>query len=402
MMHCIALVAARCCRGGDDDDDGRNTLEKKKLILDLPPSTTHHHHHHHHQQAHFVKLKGPKTAEQIASQRESLLQHLPAEQRASVPASLLETATGLGMVENVALLSNSAEHAFVGVNLYCDDEAGVYGAATNVRASEIAHRAGKQLDVKGDAFLARVRDDGNDIFERLDMGLSDVSSSAAWVRQAEAQNRKKAEGESAASAMKRLGVSGIGNAASISGGGAAGSVPKKALSSPPKPKATTATATAQISELSASAAAREEGNAAFRKGKWKEAERAYSRAIELAAAAKRGEGVEGSKDMDAEGTAAADAGTSNSNDEDAVAAANNRAAARLKLGDSAGALEDAERVVRLRPSDVKARLRRAAALEALGDGKGAVADFKFVLAVEPRNTQALQGMEKIKGKKAAV
>ena len=131
------------------------------------------------QQAHFAKLKkGPKTPEQLAAQREAFLQHLPADQRASVPASLLETATGLGMVENVALLSNSAEHDFVGVNLYCDDEAGVYAAPTNVRASEIASCAGKQLDVKGDAFLARVRDDGNDVFERLDFVLSDVSSSA--------------------------------------------------------------------------------------------------------------------------------------------------------------------------------------------------------------------------------
>ena len=123
-----------------------------------------------------------------------------------MPASLLETATGLGMVENIALLSNSAEHDFVGVNLYCDDEAVVYNAATNVRASEIASCAGKQLEVKGDAFLARVRDDGNDVFERLDFSLPDVSSSAAWVKQAEAQNRKKAEGESAAALWASTGA----------------------------------------------------------------------------------------------------------------------------------------------------------------------------------------------------
>ena len=154
----------------------------------------------------------------------------------------------------------------------------------------------------------------------------------------------------------------------------------------------TATATAKpktdtrISELSASAAAREEGNAAFRKGQWKAAEKAYSRALELAEA-KAGD------DDDDEKDAAAD---------DAVAAANNRAAARLKLGDSAGALEDANRVLRLKPADVKARLRRAAAHDALEDGKRASEDFKFVLRLEPKNTQALQGMEKIKGKKPAL
>ena len=299
-----------------------------------------------------------------------------------MPASLLETATGLGMVENIALLSNSAEHDFVGVNLYCDDEAVVYNAATNVRASEIASCAGKQLEVKGDAFLARVRDDGNDVFERLDFSLPDVSSSAAWVKQAEAQNRKKAEGESAAAAMKRLGVTGVnGN------GGAVSSSPSSAKAASAKTNAV------QIAELSASAVSREEGNAAFRKGQWKAAEAAYSRAIELAnAAAAKGKG--NNEDDDTSVAAAAN--------DDAVAVANNRAAARLKLGNSAGALEDAELVIKSKPSDVKARLRRAAAHDAQGDAKRASEDFKFVLKLEPKNTQALQGMERIKGKKPAV
>jgi tetratricopeptide (TPR) repeat protein len=180
------------------------------------------------------------------------------------------------------------------------------------------------------------------------------------------------------------------------------------LKASPKPKADTAT---QISELSASAAARDEGNAAFRKGQWKAAETHYSRALELATAAKKekGEQGEGNQDMDADDDASASesvsAAAAADDDDDAVAAANNRAAARLKLGDSAGALADAESVLRLRPSDVKARLRRAAALEALGGddgGKRAGEDYKFVLRLEPRNTQALKGMEKIKGKKPAV
>lgn len=295
------------------------------------------------------------------------------------------------MVENIALLSNSAEHDFVGVNLYCDDEAGVYDAATNVRASEIASCAGKQLDVKGDAFLARVRDDGNDIFERLDMVLSDVSSSASWVKQAEAQNRKKAEGESAASAVKRLGVTGGG-----SGGGAGLSSSSRASSPSPKPKAKAT----QITDLSISAAAREEGNAAFRMGQWTAAEKFYSLAIELAASAKK-EKEEDDEDEKGVRGKARDAANAAA-DEDAVAAANNRAAARLKLGNAVGALDDAASVLKLRPNDVKARLRRAAAHDALGDGKKASEDFKFVLKLEPRNTQALQGMDKIKGKQPAL
>lgn len=44
--------------------------------------------------------------------------------------------------------------------------------------------------VKGDAFLARVMDNGDD-FDRLDLDLSEVSSSAAWVQQAQQQNERK-------------------------------------------------------------------------------------------------------------------------------------------------------------------------------------------------------------------
>ena len=44
--------------------------------------------------------------------------------------------------------------------------------------------------VKGDAFLACVYDNGED-FERLDLELAEVSSGAAWVKQAKQQNDRK-------------------------------------------------------------------------------------------------------------------------------------------------------------------------------------------------------------------
>ena len=50
-------------------------------------------------------------------------------------------------VENIALLSNAPDNGFVGVNMYCADDAGSYDAPTNMRATQIAHRCGKPLDV---------------------------------------------------------------------------------------------------------------------------------------------------------------------------------------------------------------------------------------------------------------
>ena len=61
---------------------------------------------------------------------------------------------GLTQVENVALLANAKDTGFVGVNLYCDDEAGIMGAQDNLRASDIASCCGKPLQVGG-AGLAR-------------------------------------------------------------------------------------------------------------------------------------------------------------------------------------------------------------------------------------------------------
>jgi hypothetical protein len=71
------------------------------------------------------------------------------------------------------------------------------GLPRNLRACEIAACAGKPLDVCGDAFLARVMDSDAE-FARLDLLLSEVSSGAAWVKAAAAQNRAKAASESAA------------------------------------------------------------------------------------------------------------------------------------------------------------------------------------------------------------
>ena len=53
----------------------------------------------------------------------------------------------MGTVESIALLSNSRDNGFTGVNLYCDDEAFFVDAPPNPRATEIAFCCGKQMQV---------------------------------------------------------------------------------------------------------------------------------------------------------------------------------------------------------------------------------------------------------------
>ena len=72
---------------------------------------------------------------------------MPPEQRDKIDERMLSTAADLGMVENIALLSNSRDNGFIGVNMYCDDEASFIDAPLNPRASEIAYCCGKELQV---------------------------------------------------------------------------------------------------------------------------------------------------------------------------------------------------------------------------------------------------------------
>jgi hypothetical protein len=60
---------------------------------------------------------------------------------------MLKAAADLGLVENIALLSNSRDNGFVGVNMYCDDEATFVDAPLNPRASDIARCCGKEMEV---------------------------------------------------------------------------------------------------------------------------------------------------------------------------------------------------------------------------------------------------------------
>lgn len=59
------------------------------------------------------------------------------------------------------------------------------------------------LQVRGDAFLARVLDDG-DRFRRLDLTTAEMSSSASWVRSAFAQNERKRRAEAPEVTLQRL------------------------------------------------------------------------------------------------------------------------------------------------------------------------------------------------------
>jgi hypothetical protein len=51
-------------------------------------------------------------------------------------------------VENIALLSNAADNGFVGINMYCDDEAAIKELPGNPRATSLVQTCGHALEVR--------------------------------------------------------------------------------------------------------------------------------------------------------------------------------------------------------------------------------------------------------------
>jgi hypothetical protein len=74
------------------------------------------------------------------------------------------TAVGDGqmdsLVDSVPLVLNTPAVQHVSVNLYVDDKGTAKGLPVNARASAIVQACGKMLEVRGDAFIGRVFDNG--------------------------------------------------------------------------------------------------------------------------------------------------------------------------------------------------------------------------------------------------
>eukprot|EP00887_Chlorella_sp_A99_P000002 scaffold16.g2.t1 len=299
---------------------------------------------------HFRTAGPAKTAVQQAAQQAALLKSLPEESRGLDPA-LLSLATSMGLVENIALLSNSCDNGFIGVNMYVDDEGSIKGLPTNLRASEIAACCGKPMDVKGDAFLARVFDNGDD-FARLNLALSEVSSSAAWVKEAKVQNDRKRQQVRASLPDARS----MGNAPLATLLLTWCTLTQDSGEALVERMRATQTARTSVKELTPAEAAKDRGNAAFKAGDWAAAADSYGEALAL--------------------------------DGQLTAARNNRALALLKMERWGEAQADASQVLAAEPGNVKALLRRAAAREGLGELQGAEADLRKALRLQPVNKEA--------------
>lgn len=139
------------------------------------------------------------------------------------------------LVDSVPLVLNTRAVQHVGVNLYVDDKGTAKGLPLNARASAIAQACGKMLEVRGDAFIGRIFDNGasryscsyatlstpttnltdlldprttaDDDFVRMDFRLDELSTDAEWVQIAKQQAASGASSASAAAAAPKRHVS---------------------------------------------------------------------------------------------------------------------------------------------------------------------------------------------------
>ncbi|GFR48092.1 hypothetical protein Agub_g9779, partial [Astrephomene gubernaculifera] len=298
---------------------------------------------------HFKRAGGVKTEAQREAHRQQLVQQVGAEAAAKLSDQMMAAALDIQMVETLPLLVNNPASGYMGVNMYCDDQAQIKELTYNARASQIADCCGRPMQVRGDAFLSRMFDN-EDSFVRLDLRLGEVSSGAEWVAAAAAQAaRRMREGDRAAEFMAKMQQQQQQQQQQQGSG-------KKEQGGKQQPSAT-------VRELSPAEAEKEAGNAAVRSGDWAAAVARYSAALQL--------------------------------QPDMTSAANNRALALLRLGRHAEAEQDCGMVLFREPGNVKALLRRAAARRALGRPEEAAEDLRAVLSLEPHNKEAAAELAKL-------
>ena len=228
--------------------------------------------------------------------------------------------------------------------MYCDDQAQLKNLDLNPRASSLAQQCGKMIEVRGDAFLARVLDNEDD-FKRLDLTLQEIDSSSPWLKQALEISIRKQRDSNYQSQKDFL----------------------NQMSSPSGPSLPKA----QVKELSEAEVKKEEGNAAIRAGEWERAISCYTSSLAL--------------------------------DPSLIASANNRSLALIKLGRFQEAIDDCSLVLSKEPSNVKSLIRRASAGSALMGSDGSQQEIKVliiedvdkVLAIEPNNREALKMKEEM-------
>lgn len=78
-------------------------------------------------------------------------------------------------VDSISLIPHCVATNHVGVAMYVDDQGMGKRLPRNFRATQVLFSVGQQMEVLGDCFIAKILDDNDDNFARLDIHLQDLA-----------------------------------------------------------------------------------------------------------------------------------------------------------------------------------------------------------------------------------
>lgn len=269
---------------------------------------------------------------------------------AELNQGMLEQLAQSQMVDIVPLVPGVEATDWTAVSMYVDDKGIPKGLPVNTRASALAAACGQMVEVRGDAFISRLRDDQNDIFERLDFTLDELSGDAPWVSIARDMSRKR----SAAGTQEQL---------------------RTMLSTDQRGKAPAIPAAEGLPKVKG---LRGEGTDAFKRGDFSTALRSYREADHLVANVLAQDDEELASALRAE----------------RLSLKLNLAATHLKLGSPFDALKECDAAVALDAESGKAWYRRGLACMEINQLQVAKRNLMQAARLEPKNREIRLQLEK--------
>jgi len=148
---------------------------------------------------HFIKMikkyyavASPESNVDKEMLMKQLSEHSKQDISHTVDPATLERLVSLTSVDIMTVSLPTIENNYVGVSIYCDDKGKSKNLPHNERASGLAIACGiVGQPFNGDVFISRMFDDGEDHWFRMNFDMSDVSSSAEWVKRTATQMSKK-------------------------------------------------------------------------------------------------------------------------------------------------------------------------------------------------------------------
>lgn len=252
-------------------------------------------------------------------------------------------------VDIVPLMPALPTNGWTGVNMYVDDKGIAKNLPVNRRASAMTHACGCPTEVRGDAFVSRLADDQEDLFERRAFGVSELSADAAWARSAQQYNVERL-----ARGPQQIPAGWMGK-----GGAGASAAP------PPDPE----------EQLKLAAEHRAAGTAAFKASQYADAAGRYKLALDALASVN-----------DPAHAAAAAA--------EKVPINLNMASAHLQLEQPFEAIAACDRALELEEKSVKAWYRRGQACMRIHQYKTARKNLVRAAELEPQNREIRRELER--------